>query len=70
MVAFANEIAVIREPEIMLQRITLNLARTMDHPDGSAGIGYELVAPLDNDGRLDAEGWRTRRKECRVRRSC
>jgi hypothetical protein len=52
----------------MLQHITLNLARTKEHPEGSAAIGYEIVAPLDAAGRLDAQAWSARRKECRVRR--
>ncbi len=52
----------------MLQRITLNLARTKEHPEGSARIGYEILAPLDSEGRLNAQAWSARRKECRVRR--
>jgi hypothetical protein len=52
----------------VLQRITLNLARTKGHPDGSARIGYELLAPLDGNGRLNPQAWKTRRGECRVRR--
>jgi hypothetical protein len=52
----------------MLQRITLTLARTKEYPEGSTRIGYEILAPLDGDGRLDAEAWSARRKECRVRR--
>ena len=52
----------------MLQRITLNLARTRDFPDGSARHGYEIVAPIDAAGRLDADEWRKERSHCRVRR--
>ena len=52
----------------MLHRITLSLARTRDFPDGSAQFGYEIVAPLDTDGRLDAVEWCGKRTHCRVRR--
>lgn len=51
-----------------LQRVTLTLARCPEHPDGSAGRGYEIVAPLGPDGRLDATLWRETRDRCRVRR--
>jgi hypothetical protein len=52
----------------VLYRITLNLARTKEHPEGSSNIGYSIVAPLDRAGRLDAEAWRVHRAECRVKR--
>ena len=52
----------------MLHRVTLTLARCPDHPDGSAGRGYEITAPLDPDGRLDPALWRETRGHCRVRR--
>ncbi|MBT9289397.1 hypothetical protein [Prosthecodimorpha staleyi] len=51
-----------------LKKIRLNLARTKDHPNGSARHGYEFVAPLDADGHIDAEGWKKAREKCRVRR--
>ncbi len=51
-----------------LHRVTLTLARCPEHPDGSAGRGYDLVAPLGPDGRLDAALWRETRDHCRVRR--
>ncbi|HRE20691.1 MAG TPA: hypothetical protein PKW21_06620 [Rhabdaerophilum sp.] len=51
-----------------LQRITLHLARTKEHPNGSAAHGYEFVAPLDSSGHLDSEGWKENRNACRVRR--
>ena len=53
---------------IMLQRITLNLAREAEHPNGSNEIGYDFVAPLDRDGHLDTDGWQVARSRCRVRR--
>ena len=49
-------------------RVTLTLARCPDHPDGSAGRGYQIVAPLGPDGRLDARLWHHGRDRCRVRR--
>lgn len=51
-----------------LHRVTLTLARCPAHPEGSAGRGYELVAPLGPDGRLDVTLWREARDLCRVRR--
>jgi hypothetical protein len=54
--------------EVMLQQIILHLARSPDHPQGCNDIGYEIIAPLDDDGRLDSIGWHARRSRCRVRR--
>lgn len=51
-----------------LCRVTLTLARCPEHPEGSAGRGYEIVAPLGPDGHLDAALWREARDLCRVRR--
>ncbi|WP_320143307.1 hypothetical protein [uncultured Cohaesibacter sp.] len=51
-----------------MKKIRLNLARNADHPNGSAMHGYEFVAPLDEEGFIDAEIWRTHRELCRVRR--
>lgn len=51
-----------------LRRITLHLARTKGFPNGSSAHGYEFVAPLDEDGHLDAAGWRAEKERCRVRR--
>lgn len=55
-------------PDLPLHRITLHLARTKDHPSGSARHGYEFVAPLDEDGHIDPLRWREHRQACRVRR--
>jgi len=52
----------------MLQRITLHLARNQEFPEGSPECGYEIIAPLDEAGRLDAEAWKKVRDRCRVRR--
>lgn len=51
-----------------LSSIRLELARDHDFPEGSARHGYELVAPLDAEGHLDADAWRAQRSRCRVRR--
>jgi hypothetical protein len=50
------------------KRILLHLARSKEHPDGSARHGYEFVAPLDGGGKIDLEAWRSHRANCRVRR--
>lgn len=52
----------------MLHHITLHLARCKDYPEGSARFGYEITAPLDATGLLDAAEWRDKRTQCRVRR--
>ncbi len=51
-----------------LNAISLRLARCAEFPDGSDAHGYEIVAPLDAEGMLDAEAWRVLRDHCRVRR--
>ncbi len=51
-----------------LFRVNLTLARCAEHPDGTPGRGYQIVAPLGPDGRLDAALWRETRDHCRVRR--
>jgi hypothetical protein len=50
------------------RRIRLELARDARHPAGSSLDGYELVAPLDGQGHIDAQLWRAHRDGCRVRR--
>ena len=51
-----------------LKRITLNLARSKEFPQGSERYGYEFVAPLDSKGRIDVKAWKQHRDLCRVRR--
>jgi hypothetical protein len=51
-----------------LKRIRLNLARSKDHPNGSSSCGYELIAPLDQRGHIDADAWKEFRDRCGVRR--
>ena len=50
------------------KRIRLHLARSKEFPEGSARHGYEFVAPLDNNGHIDAGAWMQHRENCRVRR--
>ena len=51
-----------------LDRIRLELARDKDFPDGSSRHGYELVLPLDAQGKIDLESWKQTRERCRVHR--
>ncbi|SEP50319.1 hypothetical protein SAMN04487843_13615 [Methylobacterium sp. ap11] len=60
--------AAVQAASAELHRVTLTLARCPEHPDGSAGRGYDFVAPLGPDGRLDAALWRETCDQCRVRR--
>jgi hypothetical protein len=50
------------------RRIRLELAREPGHPVGSRRDGYQLIAPLDGDGRIDATLWRAHRGACGVTR--
>jgi hypothetical protein len=50
-----------------LYLVRLELARTKAFPDGNPLHGYEFVAPLDAQGHLDAEAWRTNKAACTVR---
>ena len=50
------------------KRIRLNLARSKEFPNGSERHGYEFVAPLGANGRIDVEQWKRDRAHCRVRR--
>ena len=55
-------------PQHPLKHIRLQLARSKEFPSGSARHGYDLVAPLDENGHIDPELWRKHEKECSVRR--
>src|SRR5436190_9795219 len=52
----------------VLKRIRLNLARSKEFPLGSPTHGYEFVAPLNPQDRIDAGLWREYREHCGVRR--
>lgn len=48
------------------RKVRLRLAREQDHPQGSDQHGYDLVMPLDRNGRIDAPLWKVHRELCRV----
>jgi hypothetical protein len=52
--------------DAVLHQITLHLARSKEFPNGSATDGYDIVAPLDAEGHLDAAGWKSVREKCEV----
>ena len=51
-----------------MKRVRLELARDHKFPAGSRDHGYEFAAPLDRDGHLLADEWRTLKQRCRVKR--
>lgn len=51
-----------------LRKIHLELARCPMFPEGSARHGYDFVAPLTPEGRLDVKAWPQARGHCPVRR--
>ncbi len=50
------------------RHIRLELARSPEAPEGDGGVGYDLVAPLDANDRLDGEALKTAGERNRVRR--
>jgi len=51
-----------------LTRVRLEAARSPNFPEGSKSHGYELVAPLTDDGRIDTSEWSKLKDKCRVTR--
>ena len=51
-----------------LMRIRLELARSPEFPEGSSSHGYEFIAPLNQDGHIDAAAWKAVKDKCRVLR--
>ena len=51
-----------------LKRIRLELARTPEYPQGSPDHGYEFVAPMTDDGHIDATVWKDVKDRCGVTR--
>ena len=49
-----------------LSKVRLELAREPDHPAGDQTYGYVMVAPLHEDGKIDAARWREDRERCRI----
>lgn len=50
------------------RHIRLLLAREKSHPSGDREEGYDILAPLDEGGRLDGAEWKAHKAACRVRR--
>ncbi len=51
-----------------LKRIRLELARSHNHPQGSARHGYEFTAPLKADGHIDEKAFAAVKAACSVNR--
>ncbi len=51
---------------MIIKRVLLELARDPEFPNGSRNHGYRFTAPLDSEGRIDPEGWKKHRDQCRV----
>ncbi|RBP05687.1 hypothetical protein DFR50_13450 [Roseiarcus fermentans] len=51
-----------------LRKVTLQAARSKAFPDGSIRHGYDFVAPLTEEGRIDFEAWKAHRGACFVHR--
>ncbi len=49
------------------RHVRLLLAREKGHPAGERDEGYDILAPLEADGRLDAADWKKHQELCRVR---
>jgi hypothetical protein len=49
-----------------LTQVVLRLARNPGYPDGDEGQGYVITAPLDRDGTLNADEWRSVKDRCTV----
>jgi hypothetical protein len=50
------------------RQIRIELARERGHPEGAHDVAYVLLAPLSDDGHINAELWRQHREACRVAR--
>lgn len=50
------------------RRIRLELAREPGNPAGDSAYGYDFLAPLDGEGRIDVGLWKEHRAVCRVHR--
>lgn len=58
MASYPNEFRLIR----------LRLAREPGHPAGDPAHGYDILAPLDEEGRIEVAVWQANRAACRVRK--
>jgi hypothetical protein len=55
-------------PTAKFRHVRLLLAREKGHPSGDRNEGYDLVVPLDVEGRLDPIEWKAHQTACRIRR--
>ena len=53
-----------------LMKVRLELARNSEFPEGSSAHGYEINAPLTEDGHISKQVWREHAADCSVRRFC
>ncbi len=51
-------------PAGSLRKVTLHAARSKTFPEGSIRHGYDFVAPLTEEGRINLELWKAHRGEC------
>lgn len=51
-----------------LYHIRLEMARNKEFPEGNRNRGYDIVAPLDEDGRLDKDAWKKAKASATVTR--
>lgn len=51
-----------------LRNIHLELARCPEFPEGSNEFGYDIKAPLTEDGHISIEDWSANADQCTVRR--
>ncbi|MBX3596377.1 MAG: hypothetical protein KF874_02295 [Rhizobiaceae bacterium] len=49
------------------RHVRLLLARSPEQPEGNRNEGYDLLVPLQSDGKLDAAEWKKHQQHCRVR---
>jgi hypothetical protein len=49
------------------RHVRLLLAREKSRPAGDRDEGYDLLVPLQEDGRIDAATWKKHQSSCRVR---
>jgi hypothetical protein len=57
-----------KELVMPLKNISLELARTPEFPEGNSEIGYNFIAPLNDEGFLDEEQWKAEKQKCTVLR--
>ena len=59
---------ILKDLSTNFRNVRLLLAREKDHPGGEQNVGYDLLIPLDSEGRIDAADWKKHQAVCRVRR--